>query len=107
MKIIDVTAPGRERIASDNATAGPTTTPGRRGPLAAARALVLSCTLSILGMLALLASRAQRRSERGDVPGWVMVTLMSALLVVAIYAIAGNALADLFNKAIGRVSGLE
>ena len=29
--------------------------------------------------------RARRSgSERGDVPGWVMVTLMSAILVVAI-----------------------
>jgi hypothetical protein len=26
----------------------------------------------------------RENSERGDVPGWVMVTLMSAILVVAI-----------------------
>lgn len=43
--------------------------------------------------------------ERGDVPGWVLVTLMTAGLVVAIWALAGPALADLFQQAISRVSG--
>ncbi|WEK14633.1 MAG: hypothetical protein P0Y48_05370 [Candidatus Microbacterium phytovorans] len=45
------------------------------------------------------------RDERGDVPGWVLVTLMTAGLVVAIWALAGPALAQLFEQAIGRVSG--
>jgi hypothetical protein len=43
--------------------------------------------------------------ERGDVPGWVLITLMTAGLVVAIWALAGPALADLFQQAIARVSG--
>ncbi len=43
--------------------------------------------------------------ERGDVPGWVLVTLMTAGLVVAIWALAGPALANLFTDAISRVSG--
>jgi len=46
------------------------------------------------------------RDQRGDVPGWVMITLMSALLVAALLAIAGPRLQDLFNQAIDRVSGL-
>ncbi len=41
--------------------------------------------------------------ERGDVPGWVLVTLMTAGLVVAIWAIAGDALITVFNTAINRV----
>jgi hypothetical protein len=45
-----------------------------------------------------------RRDERGDVPGWVMITLMSALLVAGLLAIAGPALTDLFNQAISQVS---
>lgn len=45
------------------------------------------------------------RDERGDVPGWVLVTLMTAGLVVAIWALAGPALADLFQQALDRVSG--
>ncbi len=44
--------------------------------------------------------------ERGDVPGWVLITLMTAGLVVVIWAMAGPALAELFEQAIQRVSGL-
>ncbi len=44
--------------------------------------------------------------ERGDVPGWVLVTLMTAGLVVLIWAVAGPALSSLFEQAIQRVSGL-
>ena len=43
--------------------------------------------------------------ERGDVPGWVLITLMTAGLVVLIWALAGPALAGLFEQAIQRVSG--
>jgi len=44
--------------------------------------------------------------EAGDVPGWVLVTLMTAGLVVVIWAVAGPALSALFQQAIERVSGL-
>jgi hypothetical protein len=44
--------------------------------------------------------------ERGDVPGWVLITLMTAGLVVLIWALAGPALSQLFEQAIQRVSGL-
>ena len=43
--------------------------------------------------------------DRGDVPGWVLITLMTAGLVVVIWALAGPALANLFEQAIARVSG--
>jgi hypothetical protein len=46
------------------------------------------------------------REERGDVPGWVLITLMTAGLVVLIWALAGPALGALFEQAISRVSGL-
>jgi hypothetical protein len=49
---------------------------------------------------------ATTRDDRGDVPGWVLITLMTAGLVVAVWALAGPALADLFEQAIARVSGL-
>ena len=51
-------------------------------------------------------SRDLRDDERGDVPGWVLITLMTAGLVVVIWALAGPALAGLFEQAISRVSGL-
>lgn len=47
-----------------------------------------------------------RDDERGDVPGWVLITLMTAGLVVLIWALAGPALAGLFEQAIARVSGI-
>lgn len=42
--------------------------------------------------------------ERGDVPGWVMITLMSAVLVAALLALAGPALEGLFNQAMDTVA---
>ncbi|WP_445156166.1 hypothetical protein ACTWLI_11165 [Arthrobacter sp. Hor0625] len=45
----------------------------------------------------------QDDSERGDVPGWVMITLMSAVLVAALLALAGPALEGLFNQAMQKV----
>lgn len=44
--------------------------------------------------------------ERGDVPGWVMVTLMTAGLVFAIWLIAGPALTRVFEAAITRVMNI-
>jgi len=43
--------------------------------------------------------------ERGDVPGWVMITLMTAGLVVVIWALAGDALQEVFQTAIDRILG--
>jgi uncharacterized iron-regulated membrane protein len=49
---------------------------------------------------------AGREPDRGDVPGWVMVTVMTAALVVAIATLATPALQDMFTTAINRVTGL-
>ena len=46
------------------------------------------------------------REERGDVPGWVLITLMTAALVVLIWALAGPALSEIFQNAIAKVTGL-
>ncbi|MGO1182623.1 MAG: hypothetical protein ACTHZ5_07270 [Micrococcaceae bacterium] len=50
------------------------------------------------------ATLERRQDDRGDVPGWVMITLMSAILVAGLLALAGPALADLFNQAISQVT---
>ncbi|WP_300343963.1 hypothetical protein [Nesterenkonia sp.] len=42
--------------------------------------------------------------DRGDVPGWVMITLMSAVLVAGLLALAAPAFEGLFNQAIDQVS---
>ena len=46
---------------------------------------------------------AQDHPERGDVPGWVMITLMSAVLVAGLLALAGPALETMFNQAMDKV----
>jgi len=44
-------------------------------------------------------------TDRGDVPGWVLVTLMTAGLVVALWAVAGPQLTQVFSDAVSGVSG--
>jgi len=43
--------------------------------------------------------------ERGDVPGWVMVTVMSAILVVAILGVFEPQIKSAVTSAIDKVSG--
>jgi len=45
------------------------------------------------------------QNERGDVPGWVLITLMTAGLVIIIWGLAGPALSSVFEQAIERVTG--
>ncbi|MDY7528440.1 MULTISPECIES: hypothetical protein [Cryobacterium] len=47
-----------------------------------------------------------RHDDTGDVPGWVLITLMTAGLVIVIWGLAGPALSGIFQQAINRVSGL-
>lgn len=44
------------------------------------------------------------QDDTGDVPGWVLVTLMTAALVVGLWAVAGPALTEVFQSAIERVT---
>jgi hypothetical protein len=45
------------------------------------------------------------RRDRGDVPGWVLITVMTAGLVSAIWILAGPTLTQMFQDALGKVSG--
>ncbi|MGH8890190.1 MAG: hypothetical protein ACRDV3_10620 [Acidothermaceae bacterium] len=47
---------------------------------------------------------APSERERGDVPGWVMITLMTAVIVVLIWGIASNQLQSLLNSAFNQVN---
>lgn len=44
-----------------------------------------------------------RRDERGDVPGWVMITVMSAGLVTLLTAVAGPQLQSMLEAALAGV----
>jgi len=45
-----------------------------------------------------------RRDDRGDVPGWVLITVMTAGLVAIIYGVARDELRDLLRSALNKVS---
>jgi hypothetical protein len=47
--------------------------------------------------------RRRARDERGDVPGWVMITVMTAGLVAALWAVAGPELAAMLRSALASV----
>ena len=56
--------------------------------------------------LAALAERVRGEDpERGDVPGWVMITVMTAALVLAILAVFQNAIVDAVRNALASVTG--
>ena len=48
--------------------------------------------------------RRTAEEDRGDVPGWVLVTLMTAGLVSVLWFVAGDALVQLFQNAIASVT---
>lgn len=50
-------------------------------------------------------SASRIRREDGDVPGWVLVTLMTAGIVVALWAVASPLLTGLFEDAVRSVTG--
>jgi hypothetical protein len=52
-----------------------------------------------------LGGAAARRDERGDVPGWVLITVMTAGLVSVLWAVAGEALSQMLTDALRSVSG--
>jgi hypothetical protein len=66
----------------------------------------LSIALVTRGLLHRLRRRvADGPRDRGDVPGWVLVTIMTAGLVVALWAIAGQRLGQMFSDALDQVAG--
>jgi hypothetical protein len=49
--------------------------------------------------------RGGPRRERGDVPGWVLITLMTAALVSALWLVAEDQLVSMFQNALASVGG--
>lgn len=49
-------------------------------------------------------ARAVRR-DRGDVPGWVLITVMTAGLVTALWLVADDQLQSIFTGALNSVTG--
>jgi hypothetical protein len=53
-----------------------------------------------------LAARLQSiaADDRGDVPGWVFVTIMTAGLVTTLWIVAEDQLKEIFSSALSRVT---
>ena len=54
--------------------------------------------------LHLLLTMPRDRDERGDVPGWVLITVMTVGLVAIISAVAGDELTRLLRSALRSVN---
>lgn len=67
--------------------------------------LTRSPLLMVTRMQAVLASLSNRlQKERGDIPGWVLVTVMTAGLVVAVWSVADGQLKTVLTNALRGVS---
>ena len=59
----------------------------------------------VLALLVVAQSRvAGRDRERGDVPGWVLITLMTAGIVTVLWAFAGPRLLEILTDALDAVA---
>lgn len=47
------------------------------------------------------------RDERGDVPGWVLITLMTAALVLVLWGLASSSFQQLWDRAISMVDTIR
>ena len=64
--------------------------------------IVTHLTAFLVGLVAQLDRRPA--DERGDVPGWVLVTVMTAGLVAGLWAVAGPELERMLREALQSVS---
>ena len=64
-------------------------------------------SLTPLALLVAVQSRLMSSGERdrGDVPGWVLITLMTAGLVTVLWQVAGPKLSDILGSALDSVKG--
>jgi hypothetical protein len=53
--------------------------------------------------LLLLLTAPRPRDQRGDVPGWVLVTVMTAGLVMGLWHVAGDRLGTMLSAALDSV----
>lgn len=56
-------------------------------------------------MTTVFMKKMTQRDERGDVPGWVMITVMTAGLVAILTTVAGPQLRNMLVQALTAVGG--
>ncbi len=71
--------------------------------------MILRLEMTVLQFLAKVfgppSDRDDDENDRGDVPGWVMITIMSAILVVIIIAVFRDNLKNWITNAFNSVNG--
>jgi hypothetical protein len=60
--------------------------------------------MHLFAYLTAVLARRLDEPDRGDVPGWVMVTVMTAILVVAILSAFENPIKDAITTALHNVT---
>jgi hypothetical protein len=61
-------------------------------------------SLQLTRLFLAVAKPRPAHTERGDVPGWVLITVMTAGLVVLIWGVAGRELQSMLENALKSVS---
>ncbi|HWJ83088.1 MAG TPA: hypothetical protein VNS55_12705 [Nocardioides sp.] len=54
-------------------------------------------------LVLVVAGNLRTRDDRGDVPGWVLVTVMTAAIVSALWGIAQGQLSEMLRHALNSV----
>lgn len=70
-----------------------------------ARAVALSLSALPVALLAMLAARPRDRPDRGDVPGWVMITMMTAIVVIVLLGVFQEAVVTAVKNAFDSIGG--
>lgn len=73
-------------------------------PIRAAALLLSALPASGLAAVA-SASRRRARSDRGDVPGWVMITMMTAIVVIVLLGVFQEAVVTAVKNAFDSITG--
>lgn len=60
-------------------------------------------TIALRHALSSQLSEWRRHPDRGDVPGWVLITIMTAALVTALLLVAEPLLTSMFTEAVESV----
>ncbi len=68
------------------------------------RAYTLFAQLPAMPGRVALRAFGDRNRDRGDIPGWVMIAMMSAAVVVVLIPLVGPKIGDAFSNAVDSVS---
>ena len=63
----------------------------------------MNALTALITRLLMVLTAPRARDQRGDVPGWVLVTVMTAGLVAALWKIAGPQLNSMLTAALDSV----